>query len=64
MPVLQLDDLKTRQRATWDARDYSACSASPRSASSWSLAMLVERFSDRAAAKLMNVRLVLGEVCL
>lgn len=26
MPVLQLDEFKTRQRATWEAGDYSACS--------------------------------------
>ena len=26
MPVLQLDEFKTRQRATWEGGDYSACS--------------------------------------
>ena len=26
MPVVQLDEFKTRQRATWEAGDYRACS--------------------------------------
>ena len=26
MAVLQLDEFKTRQRATWEGGDYSACS--------------------------------------
>ena len=26
MPVLQLDEFKARQRATWEGGDYTACS--------------------------------------